>query len=83
MGRKAKIKSNYKASGSSVDLYCSVHVRRTKARTNHGARSVLGARNGEGGDRIEFELRDGGHDGYPACAVFGRGYLCCTAGILR
>lgn len=33
MGRKTKIKGNYKASGSSVDLYCSVHVHRTKGRS--------------------------------------------------
>lgn len=31
--QKIKAKSNYKARGSSVDLYCSVHVQRAKARS--------------------------------------------------
>lgn len=33
MSGNLKTKSRYKARGSSVDLYCSVHVRRTKARS--------------------------------------------------
>lgn len=33
MSGKIKAKSNYKVRGSSVDLYCSVHVRRTKGRS--------------------------------------------------
>lgn len=33
MSGKAKVKSNYKVRGSSVDLYCSVHVQRAKARS--------------------------------------------------
>ena len=33
MSRKIKTKSNYKVRGSSVDLYCSVHVQRAKARS--------------------------------------------------
>ena len=33
MKRKVKTKSNYKVRGSSVDLYCSVHVRRAKGRS--------------------------------------------------
>ena len=33
MSGKAKVKSNYKARGSSVDLYCSVHVHRAKGRS--------------------------------------------------
>lgn len=31
--KRAKVKSNYKVRGSSVDLYCSVHVHRTKGRS--------------------------------------------------
>ena len=33
MKQKIKAKSNYKARDSSVDLYCSVHVHRAKARS--------------------------------------------------
>ena len=33
MSGKIKVKTNYKARGSSVDLYCSVHVRRIKGRS--------------------------------------------------
>ena len=33
MSEKLKTKSRYKARGSSVDLYCSVHVHRAKARS--------------------------------------------------
>lgn len=33
MKQKIKAKSNYKARGSSVDLYCSVHVHRAKGRS--------------------------------------------------
>ena len=33
MSGKIKAKSNYKARGSSVDLYCSVHVHRAKDRS--------------------------------------------------
>ena len=33
MSGKAKVKSNYKVRGSSVALYCSVNVRRTKGRS--------------------------------------------------
>ena len=33
MKQKVKTKSNYKARGSSVDLYCSVHVYRAKGRS--------------------------------------------------
>ena len=33
MSGKIKAKSNYKARGSSVDLYCSMHVRRAKGRS--------------------------------------------------
>ena len=33
MKQKVKTKSNYKARGSSVDLYCSVLVHRTKGRS--------------------------------------------------
>ena len=33
MKQKIKAKSNYKARGSSVDLYCSVHMHRAKARS--------------------------------------------------
>ncbi len=31
--KKANVKSNYKMRGSSVDLYCSVHVCRAKGRS--------------------------------------------------
>lgn len=31
--KRAKVKSNYKMRGSSVDLYCSVHVYRAKGRS--------------------------------------------------
>lgn len=33
MKQKVKTKSNYKARGNSVDLYCSVHVYRAKGRS--------------------------------------------------
>ena len=33
MKQKIKAKSNYKARGSSVNLYCSVHMHRAKARS--------------------------------------------------
>ena len=33
MKQKVKTKSSYKARGSSVDLYCSVHVHRAKGRS--------------------------------------------------
>ena len=33
MSGKIKAKTNYKARGNSVDLYCSVHVHRAKGRS--------------------------------------------------
>ena len=42
MSGKIKAKSNYKARGSSVDLYCSVHV-------HHAARSAHAAKDAEEG----------------------------------
>ena len=38
MKQKIKAKSNYKARGSSVDLYCSVHMHRAKARSKSRSR---------------------------------------------
>lgn len=32
MGRKTKIKGNYKASGSSFDCFCTISVRKSKSR---------------------------------------------------
>ena len=39
MSGKIKAKSNYKVRGSSVDLYCSVHVRRAKGRSKSSCKA--------------------------------------------
>ena len=43
--KKAKAKSNYKVRGSSVDLYCSVHVCRAKGHSKSSCKvSTCGKR---------------------------------------
>ena len=72
MKQKIKAKSNYKARGSSVGLYCSVHIcTEPKHAANHGARSVPTVRNDEGGGRIEPELCNGQNDAHTLRPVSG------------
>ena len=55
MKQKIKAKSNYKARGSSVDLYCSVHVQRAKARSKSRCKvSARGKKRMKGGYEMDL-----------------------------